>query len=189
KDNYGVEVPSAKASKDYILSLRGKAFVQSLAEDKAGENPFYMHNSAYTRTDAFFESVENDYTAYSEPVAVANIIGHLDADDAKRIELIDSDGNVVVTNIVRSDSNGNYAIYHVDNGEYTVKVYNSNSEVQLKDNAISVDTANVNVSFDINEVRPQSNLPLIIGLSVGLGGAAIIVVVVVLLVVLKKKKV
>ena len=38
--------------------------MQSLAADKAGKNPFYMHNSAYTRTDAFFEPVENDYTAF-----------------------------------------------------------------------------------------------------------------------------
>lgn len=190
KDNYGVEVPSAKASKDYILSLRGKAFVQSLAEDKEGENPFYMHNSAYTRTDAFFEPVENDYTAYSEPVTVANIVGHLDADDAKIIELIDSDGNVVVTIIVRSNSNGNYAIYHVDNGEYTVKVYNSNSEVQLKENAIAVDTANANVSFDISEVRPeQPNLPLIIGLSVAGGVLLIGGIVAIIIIVLKKKKV
>ena len=64
KDNYGVEVPSAKASAEYILSLRGKAFTQSLAEGKEGENPFYMHNSAYTRTNADYEPVSDDYTAF-----------------------------------------------------------------------------------------------------------------------------
>lgn len=64
KDNYGVEVPSAKASREYILSLRGKAFTQSLAEDKEGENPFYMHNSAYTRTNADYELVSDEYTAF-----------------------------------------------------------------------------------------------------------------------------
>ena len=41
--------------------------MQSLAEDKEGENPFYMHNSAYTRTDAFYEAVSADYTAYEAP--------------------------------------------------------------------------------------------------------------------------
>ncbi len=65
KDNFGVEVPSAKASKEYILSLRGKAFTQSLAV--SGANPFYMHNSAYTRTNAEYEEVGEDYTAYREP--------------------------------------------------------------------------------------------------------------------------
>ena len=107
KDNYGVEVPSAKASAEYILSLRGKAFTQSLAEDKQGENPFYMHNSAYTRTNAEYEPVSDEYTAF---------VPFAKCDDNK-------------------------------------------------------------------------NLPLVIGLSVGLGGAAVIAAVVVVLVVLKKKKV
>ncbi|MBR4800650.1 MAG: hypothetical protein IK048_03150 [Clostridia bacterium] len=63
-DNYGVTLPSAKASKEYILSLRGKAFRQSLATDKEGENPFYMHNSAYTRTNAVWQPVSDEYTAF-----------------------------------------------------------------------------------------------------------------------------
>ena len=58
KDNFGVEVPSAKASKEYLLTLAGKAWTQSLQEDKSGENPFYMHNSAYTRTNAYYEPIE-----------------------------------------------------------------------------------------------------------------------------------
>lgn len=70
KDNYGREVPSARATKEYLLNLRGKAFVQSLAEDKAGQNPFYMHNSSYTRTNAEYEAVSDDFTAYVEPPVI-----------------------------------------------------------------------------------------------------------------------
>ena len=70
KDNYGREVPSARATKEYLLNLRGKAFVQTLSEDKAGQNPFYMHNSTYTRTNAEYEAVSDDYTAYVEPPVI-----------------------------------------------------------------------------------------------------------------------
>ncbi|MBO4539416.1 MAG: carboxypeptidase regulatory-like domain-containing protein [Clostridia bacterium] len=118
-DNGGVEVPSFKASDDHIRALKGKAFSQRLTTSKS--NPLYQNDCTYVRVNPI-DYEEVPATALSK--AVSGTVKEKEKQLTVKI-FSDDEEEVATTTTLK----GKYLLTGLTRGDYTIVVYDGNTEV------------------------------------------------------------